>query len=140
MRHRVAGKKLGLPTDQRMALLRNLVRSLFSHSKIQTTEARAKEARRLAERLITKAKTNDLTARREVRKILAMHERASQAKRRSGSRDAGASQTEDLVKKLFSDIVPKVGDRSGGYTRLTKLGPRRGDAAPLAVLELVLEE
>ena len=123
-----------------MALLRNLVRSLFSHSKIQTTEARAKEARRLAEKLITKARRNDLTARREVRRVLAMHERASQALRRSGSREVGTSQTEDLVKKLFDDIVPRIGDRSGGYTRLTKLGSSRGDAAPLALLELVLEE
>lgn len=123
-----------------MALLRNLVRSLFSHSRIQTTEARAKEARRLAERLITKAKKNDLNARREVRRVLAMHERASQAQRRSGSRQVGSCRTEDLIKKLFDEIVPKIGSRSGGYTRLTKLGPRRGDAAPLAVLELVLEE
>jgi large subunit ribosomal protein L17 len=140
MRHKIAGRKLGLPTDQRMALLRNLVRSLFLRNKIRTTEARAKEARRIAERLITKAKTNDLDARRQVRRVLAMHEKAAHALRRTGTREARSCQTEDLVKKLFDEIVPKIGDRAGGYTRLTRVGARRGDAAPLAVLELVLEE
>jgi large subunit ribosomal protein L17 len=123
-----------------MALLRNLVRSLFLRSKIRTTQARAKEARRLAERLISKAKSNDIRARREVRRVLAMQERSSYALRRSGSKEPRTCQTEDLIKKLFDDIVPKMGNRNGGYTRLTKLPPRQGDAASLVMLELVLEE
>ena len=119
MRHRIAGRKFGLPNDQRMALLNGLVRSLLQHEKIETTEMRAKEARRIAEKVITTAKVNTLHARRQARRVL---------------------NDETLVKKLFDQIVPKLADRQGGYTRITKIGFRRGDAAPMVKLELTTEE
>jgi len=119
MRHRVAGRKLDLPTDQRLALLKNLVRALIRHQAIETTEARAKEVRGIAEKVITTAKENSLHARREARKIL---------------------NDEDLVKRLFDDIAPKFRERPGGYTRITRIGFRRGDAAPMVKLELATEE
>lgn len=119
MRHRVAGRKFDLPTDQRLALLRGLVRSLLLHEKIETTETRAKDVRSIAEKVITTAKKNDLHARRQARKVL---------------------NDEDLVKKLFDQIAPRFADRPGGYTRMTKIGFRRGDAAPMVKLELASEE
>lgn len=122
MRHRKGNKKLGRPTDQRLAMLRELVSSLFVFDKVQTTVTRAKEARRLAERLITLAKSNpedkaeQVHVRRQVRRVI---------------------NDEALVKELFDQIAPRYADRDGGYTRLTCLGPRRGDGAPLALLELL---
>jgi len=119
MRHRVAGRKFDLPSDQRMALLKGLLRALLVNDKIQTTETRAKEVRSIAEKVITHAKANDLHARRLARKSL---------------------NDEDLVKRLFDVIVPKFADRPGGYTRMTKIGFRRGDAAPMVKLELASED
>jgi large subunit ribosomal protein L17 len=119
MRHRVAGRKFSLPTDQRLALLRGLVRALLLNDKIQTTETRAKEVRSIAEKVITGARANDLHARRQARKTL---------------------NDEDLVKRLFDVVVPKFTDRPGGYTRMTKIGFRRGDAAPMVILELASED
>lgn len=119
MRHRVAGRKFDLPTDQRLALLRGLVRSLLVHEKIETTETRAKDARMIAEKVITTAKVNTVHARRQARKVL---------------------NDETLVKKLFDEIIPKLSERQGGYTRMTKIGFRRGDAAPMVKLELTTEE
>ncbi|MDO8683627.1 MAG: 50S ribosomal protein L17 [Armatimonadota bacterium] len=119
MRHRVAGRKFDLPTDQRMALLNGLVRALLLYEKIETTETRAKEVRSIAEKIITNARANDLHARRMARKTL---------------------NDEDLVKRLFDVIVPKFADRPGGYTRITKIGFRRGDAAPMVKLEFASEE
>ena len=119
MRHRVSGRKLDLPTDQRMALLKGLVRSLIQHDKISTTETRAKEVRVIAEKVITRAKDNTLHSRREARRIL---------------------NDEDLVKRLFDTVAPKFAERPGGYTRMIKLGARRGDAAPMVRLELAYEE
>ena len=119
MRHRVAGRKFDLPTDQRLALLKGLVRALLLNDKIETTETRAKEVRGMAEKVITAARSNDLHARRQARKVL---------------------NDEDLVKRLFDVVVPKFADRPGGYTRITKIGFRRGDAAPMVKLELASEE
>ncbi len=126
MRHRIAGRKFDLPSDQRMALLKGLVRSLFEYEHIKTTETRAKEVRSIAEKVITTAKKGlgegnekALHARRQARRIL---------------------NDEDLVKKLFDSIAPKFIDRSGGYTRIVKIGFRRGDAAPMVKLELAYEE
>jgi large subunit ribosomal protein L17 len=121
MRHRVQGRKLGLPSDQRVSLLHNQVRQLFEHGEIKTTETRAKEVRRIAERLITTAKRDDLHARRLTRRVI-------------GTSTPGHG--EDLVKKLFDTIMPKVRDRPGGYTRILKIGQRRGDAAPIVVLQI----
>jgi len=109
-------RKLNLPTDQRMALLRNMVTSLLENGKIETTETRAKEARSLAEKMITLGKTNTLHSRRQALAFITK---------------------EDVVTKLFAEIAPKYAERNGGYTRIIKIGPRRGDAAPMAIVELV---
>ena len=109
-------RKLNLPTDQRMALLRNLVTSLLGNGKIETTVTRAKETRSLAEKMITLGKTNTLHSRRQALAFVTK---------------------EDVVKKLFDEIAPKYAERNGGYTRVIKTGPRRGDAAPMAIVELV---
>jgi large subunit ribosomal protein L17 len=119
MRHRVRGRKLGLPSDQRMALLKGLVRSMVEHDAIVTTVTRAKETRPMVEKLITTAKANDLHARRLTRRLL---------------------NNEDLVHRLFTVVMPRFVNRPGGYTRITRIGRRRGDAAPIAKLEFVGEE
>jgi large subunit ribosomal protein L17 len=109
-------RKLGLPTDQRKAMLRNLVTSLLKHGKIETTETRAKETRSIAEKMITLGKRGDLHARRQVLAYV---------------------QEELVVKNLFDNVAPKYADRNGGYTRIIKKGPRRGDGAEVVILELV---
>ncbi|MCL8206539.1 MAG: 50S ribosomal protein L17 [Actinomycetia bacterium] len=109
-------RKLGRPADQRRAMLRNLVTSLFRYERITTTETRAKEARVAAERLVTLAKQGDLHARRLAAAYLL---------------------DEEVLRKLFDTIGPRYADRQGGYTRIVRTGPRRGDAAPMAILELV---
>jgi len=102
-----------------MALLKNLVRALIRHSSIETTETRAKDVRAMAEKVITTARDNSLHARRQARRIL---------------------NDEDLVKRLFDEVAPKFRERPGGYTRMTRIGFRRGDAAPMVKLELAIEE
>lgn len=109
-------RKLGRPTNQREALFRNLVTDLFAHERIKTTEMKAKEVRVLAEELITLAKRGDLHARRQA---------------------AAVVRDKAVVKKLFDEIARRYAERNGGYTRILKLEPRRGDAAPMALLELV---
>src|SRR5438034_2667193 len=116
MRHRKDGFKLGRVTAHRWALFRNLLVALFRHERIQTTEAKAKAVRGLAEHMITLAKRDTLHARRQV---LAMVP------------DTG------VVGQLFGTIAPRFGDRNGGYTRLIKAGRRPGDNAPLVLLELM---
>jgi large subunit ribosomal protein L17 len=120
MRHRVGGRKFGLPSDQRRALLKGLVRSLLIFQKIQTTETRAKDIRIIAERIITSARRNDtLHARRQVNRYLT---------------------DETLTRHVFTVIAPEFKDTPGGYTRLTKIGQRRGDAAPIVLLELATDK
>lgn len=109
-------RKLGRNTAHRKAMLRNLVTDLFREERISTTDTRAKEARREAEKLITLAKRGDLHARRQVLSYI---------------------YDEAVVTKLFDEIGPRYADRNGGYTRILKLGPRRGDAAEMVFLELV---
>lgn len=109
-------QRLGINTGHRKAMLRNLVTSLFRDERINTTETRAKEVKSIAERLVTTAKQNDLAARRQALAYL---------------------YEEEVVRKLFDNIAPKYADRTGGYTRIIKTGYRRGDAAPMVVLELV---
>jgi large subunit ribosomal protein L17 len=116
MRHHIMGRKLGRNTKQRKALFRNLTTDLFRHNRIKTTEAKAKTIRPIAERLVTLARRGDLHARR-----LAARELYDPA----------------VLQKLFNEIGPTMRDRPGGYTRIYKLGPRHGDAAPMALLELV---
>ncbi len=116
MRHRVKGRKFNRTESHRKALMKALASSLFKHKRIRTTLAKAKETRSFAEALITKARKNDLHSRRQVISTL---------------------QDKTASNELFNDIVQKVGDRPGGYTRVVKLGNRKGDAAEMAILELV---
>ena len=111
----MAYRKLGRDSSARKALFRSLLTSFFAHERIETTEAKAKEVSGLAEKMITWAKKGDLHARRQVLVWV----------------------DEEVTKKLFDTIAPKYAERQGGYTRVLKLGPRRGDAAPMAILELV---
>lgn len=114
--HRIAGRKLGRYRDQRVALLRGLVAELIIHERITTTLPKAKEARIMAEKLITHGKKGNLNHRR-----LAMAQLPNS----------------QVVKKVFDDVALRYADRAGGYTRVLKLGPRNGDAAEMAIIELV---
>jgi len=150
MRHKVDHRKLGLPTDQRMALLTNLQRQFIRHGYTRTTLGRAKELQRLVEKLITLTKMEDgIEARRRARKVLVGHSSSSpkpvkalagktQGEKTQILADRSLINGEDLVAHLFNEIGPRFKDRNGGYTRITKLAPRRGDGAPEAVLELVI--
>ncbi len=120
MRHRVKGKKLGRPTEHRLLMLRNLVTDLMEHGKVVTTVARAKELRRMADRLITKAKQEDKV--KAIREVLAVVTR------------------KDVAYKVVNEIAPKYKERNGGYTRLLHYDFRRGDAAPTAIVMLVETE
>lgn len=116
MRHRKSGRGLGRSRSHRAALVRNQVTELLRHEAIVTTEAKAKSIRPVAERMITLGKRGDLHARRQ----------------------AGAVLTDrKVLRTLFDDIAPRFSDRNGGYTRIIKLGPRRGDGAQMAHIELV---
>ena len=123
MRHRVAGYRLSRSKDQRRALRRNLVKQLFEHERIRTTQAKAMAARGLAKRLITLAKRGN-----EAGDDKMVHARRLAAARLSDP---------EAVKKLFDDIAPRYENRNGGYTRVIKLGPRIGDSAKMVLLELV---
>jgi large subunit ribosomal protein L17 len=116
MRHRIKGRKLSRTASHRTATLRALATALIKHKKITTTVAKAKQTRLFAEPLITKAKNDSVHARR----LIARH-----------------IQDKDVLKELFSEVIPKIGDRPGGYTRIVKLGNRVGDAAAMAIIELV---
>src|SRR5438105_7686289 len=116
MRHRVAGVKLGRSAAHRRALFRNLVTALLEHETVRTTDAKAKELRRWADRMITLGKQGTLHARRRAGTIV---------------------QRRSVLKKLFDDIAPRFSERAGGYTRVVKLGVRQGDAAHLSLVELV---
>jgi large subunit ribosomal protein L17 len=116
MRHRVGMKKLGRPTGHRLALIRNLMTDLLRHGRLQTTEPKANELRREVEKLIGTARAGDLHARRLV---------------------AAKLYDQEVLKKLFAEIVPRYQSRPGGFTRTVKLMPRRGDGAPMAQIELV---
>lgn len=116
MRHAVRGRKLGRTTAHRKALFRNQLQSLVEHERIVTTLPKAKELRPIFEKTITQGKRGTVHARRRVRRWIPKRE---------------------LVKKLFDTIAPRFEDRDGGYTRIIKLGPRKGDGAEMAILELV---
>lgn len=109
-------RKLGRASDHRRAMLRAMVTYLLENGKIETTVTRAKEVRSMAEKMITTAKTNDLHSKRQVLAYVTK---------------------EDVVKKLFDEIAPKYEGRNGGYTRIVKIGPRRGDAAEMAIISLI---
>jgi large subunit ribosomal protein L17 len=116
MRHLKQGRKLGRTSAHRKALLRNLATALFEHERITTTEPKAKELRRVADRLVTLGKRGDLHARRQALQVV---------------------RSTDIVRKLFDDIAPRFAERRGGYTRVLRLGYRAGDAAAMAIIELV---
>ena len=109
-------RKLGRPTDQRIAMLRSMTTSFLENGRIETTVTRAKEVQKLAEKMITLGKKNTLHTRRQALAFITK---------------------EDVVTKVFGEIAPKYAERNGGYTRIMKTGPRRGDAAEMAILELV---
>ena len=119
MRHKRTGRKLGVVTKHRRAMFRNMATDLFRHESITTTDARAKEIRRVAEKMITLAKKGTLQARRQA---------------------AAFIKDKDVLKKLFSEIADKYKDRPGGYTRIIKMGYRKGDNAPLSLIEIVQED
>ena len=121
MRHRRKGRKLGRDASHRKALFSNMAGSLFEHGRIKTTEAKAKELRPIAERLITLARKDpgDVAAQRQAVAYL---------------------RSKDSVHRLFHEVAPRFTERPGGYTRIVKLGPRQGDAAPMAYIELVDHE
>ena len=119
MAHRIDGRKLGRPTDHRLAMFRNLVTDLLRHEKIITTEAKAREVRGLAEKVITLGKRGDLNARRLALRFV---------------------YDKKVVAKVFDDLGPRYADRPGGYSRMVKLGPRLGDGAHMAQLELIAGE
>jgi large subunit ribosomal protein L17 len=116
VRHQRQGRKLGRDSAHRKALYANLTASLIEHGRIRTTLAKAKEVRPVAEQMITLGRRGDLHARRQAIAFL---------------------RSNDVVHVLFSEVAPRFADRPGGYTRIVKIGPRQGDAAPMAYLELV---
>ncbi len=116
MRHQRAGRKLGRDSAHRKALYSNLACALIEHSRIRTTEAKAKEVRPIVEKMITLGKRGDLHAHRQAVAFL---------------------RSKAIAHTLFADVAPRFADRPGGYTRVVKIGPRQGDAAPMAYLELV---
>ncbi|MBT3475862.1 50S ribosomal protein L17 [bacterium] len=116
MRHRVRKGKLGLKTEHRLSVLRNLCTELFRHGRITSTDVKIKELKRFSEKIITTAKTDSVHSRRLVNTKI---------------------KDKDILKKLFEEIAPSFSDRPGGYTRIVKLNFRRGDAAPISLIELV---
>ena len=125
MRHQVAGYRLGRTKSARIALRRNLIKQFFTHERIQTTQAKATAIRGDAERLITLAKNSE----------------SGTTEQKMNARRLAVSKLGDnqMIKRLFDEIAPRFATRNGGYTRVTKLGPRRGDSAEMVVLELVEE-
>jgi large subunit ribosomal protein L17 len=118
MMHAKTGRKLHRTESHRKALFRNMVTSLLEHEKIETTDAKAKELRKVADRMITWGKRGDLHARRLSRRVI---------------------MTDKVVHKLFADLAPRFKDRAGGYTRIIKVGRRKGDNAPVSIIELTVQ-
>lgn len=116
MRHNIRGRKLGRTTAHRWAMFRNQLQSLVEHERIITTLPKAKELRPIFEKAVTQGKRGTVHARRRVRRVI---------------------PNRQLIKKLFDDIAPRFADRNGGYSRIIKLGPRKGDGAEMALIELV---
>ncbi|MBI4621232.1 MAG: 50S ribosomal protein L17 [Desulfobacterales bacterium] len=119
MRHQKAGRKLGRTSSHRKAMFRNMLTSLFEHEKIETTDAKAKELRKIAEKIVTLGKKGDLHSRRQVLRVIS---------------------DKKIAKNLFDQIAPRYQSRNGGYTRIFKVGRRHGDNAPLSLIELIPEE
>lgn len=123
-------RKLGRTSSQRKAMLRDLATDLIIHERIQTTETRAKELRSIVEKMITLGKRGDLHARRQVAQFI--------RREKAVIKNENGEDTEVFaIQKLFDDVAPRYTERQGGYTRIMKIGPRRGDGAPVVVIELV---
>ncbi len=135
MRHRVAGKRLNRSSGHRKALRRNLVTALLYHEQIETTEAKAKAIRGQAEKLITLAKRGLVAEQEDPNR--GVHARRLAAGRLNRWMTGPDGTRTDVVKKLFEEIAPRFENRQGGYTRMYKVGPRKGDAARMVLLELV---
>lgn len=118
MNHRVGGRKFGLPSDQRQALLKGLVRALLTYQTIRTTETRAKDVRKIAEKMIGAARVDTMHGRRLARRYL---------------------NDETLVRHLFTEVAPEFKTTPGGFTRMVKIGTRRGDGAPMVQLSLTTD-
>ena len=116
MRHQLSGRKLGRPTGHRLLMLRSMATDLLRNERMKTTDSKAKEVRKMAEKIITLGKKGSLHHRRQAAVFLT---------------------DEAVVKKVFDELGDRYQDRNGGYTRITKLGPRKGDASEMAILELV---
>ncbi|HSY25000.1 MAG TPA: 50S ribosomal protein L17 [Polyangiaceae bacterium] len=149
MRHKNSGRKFDRNTSSRRAMLRNLAANLILHERIETTDAKAKELRRVAERLITKARRlgpvaytpqADLSVADRARRLAASRAIAAYVPR-FGVRveEGGATKRVDLVEKVLIELSRRFANRPGGYTRIVKFGPRRGDNAPISLIELVDE-
>lgn len=119
MRHQKAGRKLGRTSSHRDAMLRNMTTSFFKHERIETTDAKAKELQKIVEKMVTLGKKGDLHSRRQVLRVI---------------------YDKEVIKTLFDTITPRYHDRNGGYTRIIKIGRRRGDNAPLSIIELITDE
>jgi large subunit ribosomal protein L17 len=119
MRHLKANKKLGMDSSHRKAVLRNMVTSLIEHERIKTTDTRAKELRRIAEKMVTLGKRGDLHALRQTMEVI---------------------RVKSVATKLFEDIAPRYKDINGGYTRIIKIGHRHGDNAPISIIEFTVQK
>src|SRR5215472_13820232 len=147
MRHRNTGRKFDRNASNRRAMLRNLAANLILHERIETTDAKAKELRRVAERLITRARRlgavaytpqSDLSPEDRARRLAAARTIAAYIPRFGVRIETGGASTRvDLVEKVLLDLARRFADRPGGYTRIVKFGPRRGDNAPISLIELV---
>lgn len=146
MRHKKSGRQFGRDTSSRRAMFRALAANLVAHESIETTEAKAKELRRVAERLITRAKRlgaaaytpqSELSAADRARRLAAQRHVARFLQRFAVVQKNGEEQKIDLVEKVFVDLAPRFEKRPGGYTRIIKLGNRRGDNAPMTLIEFV---
>ena len=148
MRHGNSGRKFDRNSSSRRAMLRNLAANLILHERIETTDAKAKELRRVAERLITKARRlgavaytpqTELSADDRARRLAASRAIAAYVPRFGVRVDGEGSKRVDLVEKVLVELAKRYAERAGGYTRIVKFGPRRGDNAPISLIELVEE-
>ena len=143
----MAQRKLGRTSNKRRAMLRALVTDLIIYGKIETTEMRAKEVKRIADKMVTLGKKQDLHARRQaaaylLNKVAKVEIKEVDVNVREGGKVVDTIKKERPIKqtalqKLFEEVAPKYTERNGGYTRVTKIGPRRGDSAPMAIIEFV---
>ncbi|WP_373531007.1 50S ribosomal protein L17 [Vampirovibrio sp.] len=134
MRHRCKVDHLGRPADQRKALIRTLATSLFTHDEITTTLVRAKALKKHADRIVTLAKRGDVHAIRQVRNLI-YHSRTGEMLTDEKNREV----PETVLRRIFSKVGPRFENRKGGYTRVVQMPPRRGDAAPMALIQLTFE-